>query len=106
MKEFISLKKSEKLIYLRSKLVDVKNRPGENKEMIEFYEGEILKIKPQIFSLPDVAGRMEGSNAGYERRCRVYLQQEQRKMNPDNALVALFSDGVRIAREYSEMMSK
>ena len=45
MNKFIPLKKSEKLIYLRSKLADVKSRPGENKEMIEFYEAEILKIK-------------------------------------------------------------
>jgi hypothetical protein len=51
-----------------------------------------------------VAGRMEGSNADFEHRCLVYLAEEQDKLSPDNGLIALLSDGVRLAREYSAAM--
>jgi hypothetical protein len=47
---------------------------------------------------------MEGSNADFERRCLVYLAEEQDKLSPDNGLIALLCDGVRLAREYSAAM--
>ncbi len=50
--------------------------------------------------LPEVAGRVLPTTlADFERRCRVYLREEQAKPSPDNALVALLCDGVRLARE-------
>jgi hypothetical protein len=47
---------------------------------------------------------MEGSNADFEHRCMVYLAEEQDKLSPDNGLIALLCDGVRLAREYSSAM--
>lgn len=56
-------------------------------------------------TLPAVAGRMECSNAEFERRCLVMIMHEQERASPDNALIALLCDGVRLAREYSAAMS-
>lgn len=55
--------------------------------------------------LPQVAGRMECSNQEFERRCRLYLAQEQEKPLPDNGLISVLCDGVRLAREYSKAMN-
>lgn len=52
------------------------------------------------FNLPAVAGRMECSNATFERRCLIALAEEQEKLNPDNNLIAILCDGVRLAREH------
>lgn len=63
-------------------------------------------VARQRLVLPSVAGRMEGSNAEFERRCLIYLAEEQDKLIPDNALITLLCDGVRLAREYSAAMNK
>lgn len=62
-------------------------------------------VDQQRLVLPAVAGRMECSNAEFERRCLIYIAEEQDKLMPDNALMALLCDGVRLAREYSAAMN-
>jgi len=57
-----------------------------------------------ISDLPTVAGRMECSNAEFEHRCLAHLEEEQQKLLPDTALIALLCDAVRCVREYSEAM--
>jgi indole-3-glycerol phosphate synthase len=55
--------------------------------------------------LPEVGGRsIDCSNAMFERRCRLALKAEQEKISPDNALIAVLCDAVRIAREYTDAM--
>jgi hypothetical protein len=52
-------------------------------------------------TLPLVAGRcIEGTIADFERRCLVHLEEEQRMPFPDNALIAVLCDAVRLSREY------
>lgn len=53
--------------------------------------------------LPTVAGRsMDRTIADFERSCCVLLGEEQRKPNPDNALIGVLCDAVRLGREYSD----
>lgn len=55
--------------------------------------------------LPAVGGRkMECSNAEFERRCLVYIAEEQEKLSPDTFLIALLCDAARCVREYSDAM--
>lgn len=55
--------------------------------------------------LPAVGGRrIDCSNAAFEHRCLVYLAREQAKLSPDNGMIALLCDAVRITREYSDNM--
>ena len=52
-------------------------------------------------SLPEIGGeRMEGSIAEFEHRCKVYIGEEQSKIAPDNGLISLLCDAVRLAREF------
>lgn len=53
-------------------------------------------------TLPEVAGRLDRSYADFERACLVLLADEQRKPNPDNALIAVLCDAVRLTREVVE----
>lgn len=54
--------------------------------------------------LPAVAGeRMDRSLAAYTRACRVLLAEEQERPNPNNALVAVLCDGVRLTREHNRL---
>jgi len=62
-------------------------------------------VDQQRLVLPAVAGRMQCSNAEFERRCLISIADEQDKLMPDNSLVALLCDGVRMAREYSAAMN-
>jgi hypothetical protein len=49
-----------------------------------------------------VAGTyMDRSLADFTRACAVHLEEEQRKPNPDTALIAVLCDAVRCAREVS-----
>lgn len=58
-------------------------------------------------TLPEVGGRrLHCSNAEFERRCLVHLAREERKLEPDNGLVALLGDAVRLAREYTDAMQQ
>ena len=57
--------------------------------------------------LPSVGGRrIDCTNAMFEHRCRVYLDHEQKKVAPDNGLIALLCDAVRLAREYNDSMQR
>lgn len=38
----------------------------------------------------------------FETRCLIHIEEEHRKANPDNALIALLCDAVRLAREYGD----
>lgn len=49
--------------------------------------------------LPAVAGRFDRTLADFERSCLVHLDEEQRRANPDNALIAVLCDAVKLARE-------
>ena len=58
---------------------------------------------PVMVGLPQVGGEvMSGSLVEFERRCRLYLEVEQSKLSPDNCLIALLCDAVRLSREYGE----
>lgn len=47
-----------------------------------------------------VAGRLDRSLADFERACLVHLADEQGRPSPNNALIAVLCDAVRLAREY------
>ncbi len=51
---------------------------------------------------PDVAvaGRMDRSIADFIRACSVHLVEQQENISPDNALIAVLCDAVRLAREH------
>ena len=42
---------------------------------------------------------MDCSLHEFVRRCEVYIEAEQAKLAPDNALIAVLSDAVRLTRE-------
>lgn len=42
----------------------------------------------------------------FERACLTHLEEEQSKPNPDNALIALLCDAVRLKREHTELFRK
>jgi len=50
--------------------------------------------------LPEVEGAMEGSIANLERACRVLIKEEQEKVSPNNTLIAVLCNSVRMGREY------
>lgn len=50
-----------------------------------------------IVALPD---RMDRTLLDYARAIRVCLETEQRKINPDNALIATLCDAARVGWEY------
>lgn len=55
--------------------------------------------------LPAVAGDvLPCSLREFERRCLVWLMREQEKIAPDNSLVALICDAVRLGREHATAM--
>jgi hypothetical protein len=57
--------------------------------------------------LPEVVGRMiEGSIDNLERRAKLYIGKELEKLEPDNALIAILSDTVRLGREFSDTMNR
>lgn len=56
-------------------------------------------------SLPEVAGRvLTVPIQTFVNRCLVHIEEEQRRANPDNALIAVLCDAVRLAREYVDFM--
>ncbi len=46
---------------------------------------------------------MGWSIAYFDHRCKVRLYEEQRKPDPDNALIALLCEAVRLGREYARL---
>ncbi len=58
-------------------------------------------------TLPAVAGRILGCTVNeFEHRCRAYLMREQEKPNPDNGLIAILCDAVRLGREHCDFMRR
>jgi len=50
--------------------------------------------------LPAIEGVfMNRSIADFQRACQVHIAEEQRRPNPDTALIALLCDAVRCSRE-------
>lgn len=69
---------------------------------------ECLKDRPEQApqALPEVGGNsLPVTLADFERGCKVHLAEEQAKLNPDNALIGLLCNAVRLARE-NERMAK
>ena len=57
---------------------------------------------PRDHELPFVGGQtMEDTLDNFERRCKVYLKDEQEKLASNNGLVAVLCDAVRLSREYN-----
>lgn len=53
----------------------------------------------------EVAGRMcLTSLDDHEHRCLAFIEQEQRSMAPDNFLIGVLCDSVRLARENADIM--
>ena len=53
-----------------------------------------------------VAGSLRGTIANLEHRAKLYIEEEQKKLAPDNGLIAVLCDAVRLGREYSAEMNK
>jgi len=62
-------------------------------DTLEEYRRELDGIVP----LP---GRMEKTILTFARSVRVHIEAEQRKPNPDNALIALLCDAARLGDEH------
>ena len=55
--------------------------------------------------LPEVAGKhISGTLAFLERRARLEIGKEQAKIAPDNALIAVLCDTVRLVREQCDVL--
>jgi hypothetical protein len=53
-----------------------------------------------------VAGRrMERALSDFVNACCIYIGNEQRQLRPDNMLIALLSDAVRLAREKHDSLA-
>jgi hypothetical protein len=51
-----------------------------------------------------IAGRrMERSIADFVRACEVYIAEEQDNVGPDNTLIALLCDAIRLTREMEDL---
>lgn len=56
--------------------------------------------KSQSDNLPSIAGRRcEWSLAEFEQRCQAFIGREQEKPLPDNGLIAVLCNAVRLSRE-------
>lgn len=51
-------------------------------------------------NMPNVTGKFNDSLLNFERRCRLLLGVEQAKILPDNSLIAVLCDAVRLSREH------
>ncbi len=51
-----------------------------------------------------VAGRMGRSIAEHERACLVLIEEEQSKIAPNNALISVLCDSVRMGREWVDSL--
>ena len=57
------------------------------------------EILSGVVALPD---RMDCSLNDLARRIRFYIEQEQRKINPDNGLIAVLCDAARMGWEFAD----
>jgi hypothetical protein len=82
---------------------------------IEWDNDGLVPSMDEEFKWPVVADEfMVGTIADHERACLVFLNQEQSKINPDNHLIAVLCESVRMGRGYcafvkadkSEMLKK
>src|SRR4029077_6841547 len=55
----------------------------------------------RAYEEPAIGGdRLEVSHADFERSCKVLLWEEQNKLDPSNAIVAVLCNAVRLSREH------
>lgn len=55
----------------------------------------------------EVAGRrMTITHAVFEARCENLIEDEQRKPLPDNALIGVLCEAVRLSREHCDAMTR
>ena len=47
--------------------------------------------------------RMDRSIAAFEHACEIYIEEENAKLDPENALIALLCDAVRVSRELTDI---
>ena len=58
-------------------------------------------------SLPEVAGRRVVRGVEYLEKCaRVCIEEEQARALPDNALIGVLADAVRLCRQYQDDTAK
>ena len=63
-------------------------------------EIERLQGEKQFIGIPPaVAGRFNRTLADFERSCLISIGDEQLRTNPDNYLIGVLCDAVRLARE-------
>jgi hypothetical protein len=73
----------------------------------EVHQEEDLEKDDNFMGLPRVAGRRcEISNQKLEHQLKYYIQYEQSKILPDNGLISVLCNAVRLCREYSDEMNK
>lgn len=54
----------------------------------------------------NIEGRMLRTTiAEFEHRCEVHIEAELAKINPDNSLIDLLCDAVRLSREHMDWWS-
>lgn len=72
-----------------------------------FEAGMAVTVWGERDEMPLVAGRMlSDSLENFERRARVYIGREQRKPLPDNGLIAVLCDAVRLSREHTDELKR
>lgn len=66
------------------------------------------QLYPERFDgLPRVVGRtLTTSHDDFTRACRLLIQAEQAKVSPNNALLSVLCDAVRLSREHCDAMSQ
>lgn len=67
------------------------------------YEGRLNEqghFEARLAQLPEVAGDwMDDTHANFQRRAQILLEIEQAKLSPDNQLISILCDAVRVSRE-------
>jgi len=57
--------------------------------------------------LPEVAGRyLTVSHAQFEQSIKVLMAEEQDKPSPNNALVSVLCEAIRLSREHVDVMTR
>ncbi len=62
------------------------------------------KVTVGSMTLPTVAGRViDCSLNTFKLRAKVFIKEEQNKLHPDNRLIVILCDAIRLAREYGDV---
>lgn len=64
-------------------------------------------LRQEVVMAVEVAGRrLTTSHVDFERSCAVLIETEQSKPLPDNALIGVLCDAIRLSRERCDAMAK